>query len=355
MTTPSQIFKIQWFLFAIGIAILLYLLEPILTPFWIALLFAYLGNPLVDYLTHYRLGRTLAASIILALMICIVLLFLGLVLPILEHQIIILIGKFPDFLIWLQQIAVPWLRLHLGIDMDVMNPEKVKELVMRHWQQAGNLAAFAWQTIAHSSQKIIAFLSNLVLIPLVTFYLLRDWRRLCLGLQQLLPRSHETSIVRMAQECNEVLLAFFRGQMLVMLCLGIFYSVALSLLGIEFSLLLGSLAGLLSIVPYLGFIIGLLGTTIAVIWQFHTWSMLLAAWSVFAIGHLLESFVFTPWFVGDRIGLHPVVVIFAILAGGELLGFLGVLIALPVAAILMVLIRHALARYLQSPIYSNKT
>ena len=171
-------------------------------------------------------------------------------------------------------------------------------------------------------------------------------------LRDLLPRSIEPTVVDLAAQCDEILGAFIRGQLLVMLALGIVYSTGLKLIGLDLAFILGVIAGLASIVPYMGFIVGIAAASIAAWFQFHELAMLLAVGGVFAVGQLLEGMVLTPLLVGDRIGLHPVAVIFAIMAGGQLAGFSGILLALPVAAVIMVLLRYAHSNYKDSELYT---
>jgi predicted PurR-regulated permease PerM len=187
----------------------------------------------------------------------------------------------------------------------------------------------------------------------VTFYLLKDWEKMLAGIQQLFPRSVESLWVRFFTECNEVLGAFFRGQLLVMLGLSIYYTIGLRWIGLDLALLIGLCIGLVSVVPYLGFIVGLVLALLTTALQFHDVWHLLYVLMVFAFGSILENVILAPWLVGDRIGLHPVAVIFAVLAGGQLFGFTGVLLALPSAAVIMVLVRYITERYMQSVIYNN--
>ncbi len=205
-----------------------------------------------------------------------------------------------------------------------------------------------------SGLALLAWLANLVLIPVVGFYLLRDWDVMMAKLRSLLPRQREAQVMGLAGECHEVLGAFVRGQLLVMLALGLIYAGGLMLVGLELGLLIGLLAGLAAIVPYMGFIIGIGAALVAGLFQFggDPYAML-GIVAVFMVGQALEGMVLTPLLVGDRIGLHPVAVIFAILAGGELFGFTGVLLALPVAAVIMVLLRHVHDLYKESDMYAG--
>jgi predicted PurR-regulated permease PerM len=198
------------------------------------------------------------------------------------------------------------------------------------------------------------WLTNLVLIPVVWFYLLRDWDRLVGWIDRILPRSIEPTVAHLAREADAVLGAFVRGQLLVMLALAIYYGVALTLIGISVGPLIGMVAGLLSFVPYLGFITGFAAAIIASLVTHGDWTHLLMVIGVFVVGQLLEGYVLVPRLVGEKIGLHPVAVIFAVLAGGYLFGFLGVLLALPAASVILVLLRYLAQRYKQSDLYTEE-
>ncbi|MGB1189749.1 MAG: AI-2E family transporter, partial [Pseudomonadales bacterium] len=189
------------------------------------------------------------------------------------------------------------------------------------------------------------------LTPVVAFYLMRDWDVLVAQIDRLIPTASLSVVRRLCKDGDEMLAAFIRGQFLVMILLGVFYAIGLSFVGIEMAIVIGLVAGLASIVPYLGFVIGLLLAVIAAAYQFQDWMHPGYVLVVFVIGQVLEGSLLTPWLVGDRIGLHPVAVIFAVLAGGQLFGFIGILLALPVAALLMVLVRYGVAVYLQSSFF----
>lgn len=347
MTTPQRFWVLVVFLVTVA---LLYLLSPILAPFMVGAFLAYLGDPLVNRLRGWNLSRTTAAIIVFSIMMLIFLSLLLFLIPLLSKQITLLISRLPVLIGWIQQVVLPWLSQSLDLDLafDVAN---FKTILSENWQQAGNIAANVWKIFSHSGMAILAWIVTILLIPLVTFYLLRDWEQVVNGIRNLLPRRIEPTVVQLTKDCNEVLSAFLRGQLLVMIALIIFYSIGLSLAGLDLALLLGTVAGLLTFIPYMGVIIGIVSSTIAAFVQFHDWIHIGYVLIVFAIGHVIENFILTPWLVGDRIGLHPVAVIFAILAGGHLFGFLGVLLALPVAAIVMVLLRHFKKNYIQSELY----
>ncbi|MGE3919356.1 MAG: AI-2E family transporter [Gammaproteobacteria bacterium] len=348
-----MISRINWWL--VGIIafslLFLYLLSPILTPFFLAGLLAYLTDPLVNRLVAFKLPRPWAVTIVFIFIIIMILLMLFLIVPLLERQIVILIKQIPTALNWIQQVVLPWAST-LGVP-DVTNFADVKTLLQQHWAQASNVATFLLRTITHSSYTLFVFLLNLILVPVVTFYLLRDWDNVLNGIHRLLPRSIEPLTVNLVSQCDEVIGAFFRGQFLVMIALGLYYSVALSMMNLDLALLIGMIVALISIVPYLGFTVGILLAALAAFIQFQDgWHVFYVA-IIFAIGHLLENYILYPKLVGGRIGLHPVAVIFSILAGGQLFGFLGVLLALPVAAVIMVMVRYMIDHYYKSDWYSR--
>ena len=274
-----------------------------------------------------------------------------LLIPLLQHQIVTFLGRLPVFVDWLEARALPWMQQSLGIAPETFELAALKAQLAEHWQNAGKVARALFSGISASGLTLLNWVTNLLLIPVVTFYLLRDWRTLVERIHELIPRHLEAEVTRLARASDDVLGAFFRGQLLVMLALGVIYSVGLWLAGIDLAFLLGMLAGLLSFVPYLGFIVGILAAGIAALMQYHELLPLVYVLIVFGIGQVLESTVLTPWLLGDRIGLHPVAVIFAVLAGGQLFGFVGVLLALPATAVIMVGSRYAHERYLQSPLY----
>lgn len=332
---------------------LLYLLAPVLTPFVIAALFAYLGDPLVDRL-ETKMARTAAVMVVFSGLVLILLGLVLLLLPSLVRQVTTLYAKLPGYIDWLQGTAVPWLQVRLGIEELALDLGVLRRAITEHWSAAGGIAAEVLATVSRSGLAFFGWLANLVLIPVVTFYLLRDWDVFLGRLRDLLPRKMEPTVTMLAQESDEVLGAFLRGQFLVMLGLGAIYSIGLWLVGLDLALLIGMVAGLVNFVPYLGFIVGILAAGIAALVQFQDVPHLLLVVLVFGVGQIVESVLLTPLLVGDRIGLHPVAVIFAVLAGGQLFGFFGILLALPVAAVLMVLLRHAHGRYVSSRLYDAR-
>ena len=342
-----------WLLLLLAfLTMFVWLLEPILMPFLVGILLAYLGDPLADRLEKYGLGRTLSVTLVFVGLSSVVVVLVFLTVPLLGRQLDLLATKIPQWLHAVQDVVIPWMQQILDLPEDSLPITQFTTVLTENWTSAGGLAGELWGKVAGSSMAMITGLANLVLIPVVTFYMLRDWDIVMTHLRDLLPRSIEPTVVHLASQCDEILGAFIRGQLLVMLALGIVYSMGLKFIGLDLAFILGLIAGLASIVPYMGFIIGIMAAGIAAWFQFHEFPMLLAVSVVFALGQLLEGMVLTPLLVGDKIGLHPVAVIFAIMAGGQLAGFSGILLALPVAAVVMVLLRYAHSSYKDSELYT---
>ncbi|MFQ6576321.1 AI-2E family transporter [Pseudomonas sp. UM16] len=344
-----------WLGVALLCAALLYWLHPILSPFLVGILLAYLADPLVDRLERAGLSRTWGVVLVFTLFTLLFTVLLLVLVPMLAKQLVRLYELAPQMLDWLQHQALPWVQTRLGLADGFWKFDKIKAAISGHMGQTSDIVGIILSRATASGLALLGWLANLVLIPVVSFYLLRDWDLMMAKISSLLPRQREERVVALAGECHEVLGAFVRGQLLVMLALGVIYASGLMLVGLELGLLIGLLAGLAAIVPYMGFIIGIGAAMVAGLFQFGGDPYpLMAIAAVFMVGQALEGMVLTPLLVGDRIGLHPVAVIFAILAGGELFGFTGVLLALPVAAVIMVLLRHVHDLYKESGMYGGE-
>jgi len=335
----------------VALAWLLHELGPILTPFIISALLAWLGDPLADKLEEWRFPRALAVLVVFVATFVVLGLLLLLIVPMVGREFQALTARAPQFLTWYQNTATPWLSLHLHVDPERLRIGNLSSALTGNSDSVGQVLSTTVSTVSHSGRILFTAVITVLLVPVITFYWLRDWDIFKARIASLLPRDHAAAVTGLAHDCETVLAAFFRGQLLVMISLAIIYSIGLSVIGLEGGLAIGIVAGLLSFVPYLGIITGLiLALASAVLQTGDAW---LPLWVlvVFAIGQGMESFVLTPRLVGGRVGLHPVLVIFAILAGGELFGFVGVLLALPAAAAGTVFARHAHARYVQSDMY----
>lgn len=330
---------------------LFYQLSPVLMPFFIATLLAYLGDPVVDKLESWKLSRTLSVSIVFAVLLLVTLAILLVLLPLLFEQIGALFKRLPGYLEVFQSTIIPWLS-SVGFSVELFDINTFKQALTNYLTEVGQVASRVFGYMTSSGVVILQVVTNLVLVPVLTFYLLRDWDLLVARFKELLPRRYAKKIIELSIECDEMLAAFIRGQLMVMLALAIIYTIGLTMIGLELALLIGVIAGIVSFVPYLGLIVGIALAGIAAFMQFHEWLPVLMVVIVFGVAQTLEGMVLTPRFVGERIGLHPVAVLFAVMAGAQLFGFIGVLLALPVAAVAMVLLRHAHQQYMNSQLYS---
>lgn len=347
--------RLQWTAVALLAGWLLWLLAPVLSPFVFAALLGWLGDPLVDRMERRGLSRNVAVLLVFGGMMLVLVLALLLLLPLLERQIVTLVQSLPRYRDWLVGTVVPWLERRTGMQLLAwLDPERLIELVRSHWQQAGGVARTVLGYLSRSGFALLGVVANVVLLPVLTFFFLRDWDLLVERVAALVPRDHEATVSRLALASSDVLGAFLRGQFLVMLILGVLYSLGLWAVGLDLGVLIGMLAGALTFVPYLGPATVVVFGGIAALVQYGDWPHLLGVLAVFGVGQVIESYFLTPKLVGDRIGLHPVAVIFAVLAGGQLFGFLGMLLALPVAAVANVLLHYAVERYRASRIYQGE-
>ena len=333
---------------------LIYLLAPILTPFIIAAVLAYVSDPLVDLLEAKKMPRSLAVSSVFVSLTSLAIISLLILIPMIERQIDDFAQKLPSYINLFQNHVLPKVYALLGIDEKEALNFDLKSSLQNYWGTASGFTENVVSSVTRSGLVFAGVVANLLLIPVVTFYLLRDWDSIISRINELIPRASQPVAARLARESDEVLGSFLRGQMMVMLALASIYSIGLSIVGLDLAVLIGMSAGLISFVPYLGFIVGILFAGIAAIVQFQDLIHLAYIAIVFGIGQAIEGMFLTPLLVGDRIGLHPVAVIFAVLAGGQLFGFVGVLLALPVAAVIAVLLRYAHERYLDSNLYGNR-
>jgi len=298
----------QWYVLAMVLltGYLVYLLSPILTPFAVGALLAYLFDPLADKLEEWKLSRTLSVTLVFLVISLLVFAIALVLIPALERQVSSLVRNLPTYFQWLSNHVSPWLQSTFGIQTNLFDFNELTQLLKSHWESAGGIAHTVLSSVTKSSMVIVSWLMNFLLIPVVTFYLLRDWDIITERVSQLIPRPYYHKVTQITQDSNTVLSAFLRGQLSVMLALGAVYTVGLWIVGIELSLLIGMGAGIVSFVPYLGTIVGLVAGVVAALVQFGDVNHIVYVLIVFGIGQVLEGFVLTPWLVGDRIGLHPV-------------------------------------------------
>jgi predicted PurR-regulated permease PerM len=346
--------RLQWGLLALAVGWLLWLLAPVLTPFALAALLGWLGDPLVDRLER-RLPRNTAVIVVFGVMAAVALLALLALLPLLQRQVVTLVVSLPHYRDWFTGTALPWIEARTGLHLvEWLDPQRLLEVFRQHWEAAGGAAATLLGYLSRSGFALLGWIANLVLLPVLTFFFLRDWDLFVERVAALVPRDHATIVGQLARESSEVLGAFLRGQLLVMLILGVLYGAGLWAIGLDLGILIGVVAGLLTFVPYLGPATVIVLGGVAALAQFGDWQHLAGVGLVFGLGQVVESYWLTPKLVGGRIGLHPVAVIFAVLAGGQLFGFLGMLLALPVAAVANVLLRYAHGRYTHSRLYAGE-
>lgn len=337
--------KLNWMIAAAIVVWLLYLLAPVLTPFIAAALLAYIGDPLADRLQRLKLPRTLAVLAVFLLTFLMIGLLTVLVLPLIKMQVGALLDALPGLV---QKVEENWLP-KLGTLVGQVNGEEdigLAAFLAQYGDKAGSWGGKVLLGLGKSGGALFIAVMSLFLIPILTFYMLRDWDDIVAHFGALVPGRQRETVFRLARETDEILGAFLRGQLLVMLALAIIYSTGLSLIGLKFAIAIGVVAGLVSFVPYLGFIFGIALAFLTVVTAPNILWMMGGIVIVFTVAQLIEGSFLTPTLVGDRIGLHPVIVIFAIAAGGQLFGFFGILLALPAAAALSVLVRFAYRNYL---------
>ncbi|HEY5636607.1 MAG TPA: AI-2E family transporter [Burkholderiales bacterium] len=339
-----------WLAIAAIVFGLLWLLSPILAPFLFAAILAYILDPLVERLTRRRIPRTLAVILVLLMVVALVVALALVVLPLFYKELRLLGEKLPAFLAWLNEHAAPWLKAKFEVDFQ-LDIATVRELAGNVLSVNQDLAAQLLGSLKVGGLALVGVIVTTMLVPVVLFYLLRDWNVLLGRVDGLLPRHLHARAVKIVREIDAVLAEFLRGQMLVILVMTVFYVCALWLAQLQFALPIGIITGVLVFIPYIGALTGFVLGTIAALMQFDSLTGVAWVWLAFGIGQALEGSVVTPWLVGDRIGLHPVAVIFALLAFGQIFGFFGVLLALPASAALLVGLRHLRSAYLGSALY----
>jgi len=348
---PLTLRHYLWIVVAVVVVVAgLHWLGPVLTPFLIGAILAYLGTPIVDRAAKRGIPRALSTlAVVLLFGLAIFALFFVLV-PLIQSEGMLAARRLPELLQQMMERITPWLDEHFGIrpSLDVT---AVRDFIAENADSAQEISLKVLSGVKAGSLILLSLLVNAALIPVVMFYLLRDWTMILQRIDELTPRRWRGKVGSIARDIDAVLAEFLRGQGLVMLVLATYYAIALSIAGLDRALAIGILTGVLVFIPYVGFGLGLvLGVTAAAL-QWSGWPGFIAVLAVYGVGQLLENYVLVPWLIGDRIGLHPLAVIFALLAFGQLFGFAGVLLALPVSAALLVGLRHVRAAYVSSPLY----
>ncbi|ENO86749.1 AI-2E family transporter [Thauera linaloolentis] len=350
---PPRADRLQTFTWAAaGIALvgLFWLLGPILAPFVVGAVFAYICDPAVNWMVARRVPRALAVLlVIIALGLVLVTLALILV-PMVYREGVMLMGRLPDLVEMFNAKVSPLLQARLGVRIQ-LDAAQFRQLIADNWSNAQDLVPIVLGHLKTGGMALIAFVANLFLIPLVMFYLLQEWPRLLTELQRIVPRPWLDRTMTIINDIDSVMSEFLRGQLSVMALLAVLYSLGLWLAGLNFWLPVGVLTGLLVFIPYVGYGGGLILAILAALLQAEGWPLLIGVGIVYGLGQLIESFLLTPYLVGERIGLHPLAVIFALMAFGQLFGFVGVLVALPVSAALLVGLREVRNAWFASPVY----
>jgi len=352
MPTPILANPLLWSWIAIGVAgtWLVWLLSPILAPFLFAAILAYILDPLVEKMSRRRVPRTLAVVIVMFLALLLIVALALIVLPLFYKELRLLADRIPTFLVWMNETVSPWLndRFQIAFQLDI---DTVKQIAGRVLANNQDIVPQLLDSLRIGGLALVAFFANLLLIPVVLFYLLRDWGVLVGRVDRLIPRRYHERVTGIVREIDTVLAEFLRGQLVVIGVMTVFYVTTLWLIGLEFALPIGIITGVLVFIPYIGAMTGFVLGTIAALLQFGASMSLVWIWTAFFAGQAIEGMVVTPKLVGERVGLHPVAVIFALLAFGQLFGFFGVLLALPASAALLVGLRVVKRAYLDGPLY----
>jgi predicted PurR-regulated permease PerM len=339
-----------WGAILFAFVIFLVLLKGILLPFVAGMAIAYLLDPTCDRLERMGCSRDLATVIVTAVFAIVVILFLLLIVPLAVQEAVAFLTSLPDFISRTQDRLMPYLA-ELQQRLSLPDAAEMSQLARERFGSALSWLGGALQSVVGQGLALANLLSLIFITPVVTFYLLRDWDRLVAKLDGLLPRAHASTIRSQAALVNQTLAGFARGQSMVCASLAIFYAVGLMLVGLPFGLIVGLLAGLLTFIPYVGSLTGFAVSMAIAIGQFNEPLPIVLVAVIFGVGQVLEGNFLTPKLVGDRVGLHPVWIIFALLAGGSLFGFVGLLLAVPVAAVIGVLVRFGIAQYRLSRLY----
>lgn len=343
-----------WFALAGVFALLFWGLKGMLLPFVAGFIVAYLLDPVVERMVAWRVTRTKAAGLILLAFLFVCLLLLALVLPILAREMATLANNVPDLLARAHAAIETRFPIFAAHTRDLFTPDW-SNLISQHVAQTLTISAGIVSGVLNGGQAALSVLVFIALMPVVAFYMMVDWPRIIGSIDHLFPRAHIATIHHLLAQIDRRIAGFIRGQIIVCIMLAVYYSLGLSLVGVQYGVLIGLLAGLLSIIPFVGSAFGLITSVIVALFQvpMDGWSVVVLALAVFALGQFVEGNFITPRVVGDRVGLHPLWIIFALLAGAHVAGFVGMLIAVPVAAAVAVLLGFAIDQYKHSIYYQG--
>lgn len=355
LRTRRPIAPRQYLWLGAGVVVLYFALTQlgaVLTPFLIGAILAYLGTPLVDALERRRVHRAVGTTVTVLLFGVAMFGLLLVLVPLVQAEVSLVMKRVPELFTRANERLLPWLEQQFGITI-ALDLATVRDVLAANLESVRDVGLRLLAGVKSGGLLLVSILVNLALIPVVMFYLLRDWKRIVERIDELVPRRWQTKLRQIAREIDVVLAEFLRGQLLVMLVLAAYYALALWAVGLDHAFAIGVLTGLLVFIPYVGFGLGLLLGTVAALLQWSGLPFFLTVLAVYGAGQLIENYVLIPYLVGDRIGLHPVAVIFALLAFGQVFGFAGVLLALPASAALLVALRHLRAAYADSPLYRD--
>jgi predicted PurR-regulated permease PerM len=341
---------IAWIAIVALLGLALYLFGPILAPFIVAAVFAYICQPIVRRLLAMGVPSTLAAAIVLLGLTAVLVTLLLVILPLFIREVAQLLNQLPGWFARLDTSLAPWINQKLGTSIK-LDPATIKGLIGDALQSQGDAGLKMLGSLGMGSLGLLGVLADLVLIPVVLFFLLRDWSRLLDFVENLIPRRVHDDVISFVKEADGALAQYLHGQILVIACMVAYYAITLWLTGLSFFIPIAVISGLIVFIPYVGAATGLTLATLAAAMQWGEVSRMAWVWGVYAIGITVESNFVTPKIVGERIGLHPVAVIFALLAFGQLFGFVGLVVALPASAVLLVALRKIRVRYLASELY----
>lgn len=344
--------KLTWLAALCAGLVLLYALSPVLTPFFLAGILAYVCQPMVLWLGRRRVPRSLAVCLVMLLEALVLALFALTVLPLFVQEIAQLARELPAFLDRANATIAPWLKEHAGMNIR-LDSASLRDSIATSLQASDGLGMKLLASLRIGGLGLIGVFATAVLVPVVQFYLMRDWEPMLGRIDSLVPRGWHARVIAFVREANQALAQYLHGQVLVILVMSIFYTLGLWLTSLEFFLPIGIITGVLVFVPYVGAATGFVLATLAAAMQFPDWAGVAWVWVVFVLGQAIEGNFITPKLVGERIGLHPVAVIFALLAFGQIFGFVGLLLALPASAVLLVALRHVRAKYVNSTFYSG--
>lgn len=351
--TPTQKRAAAWTAIAALAVLALWALGPVLTPFVVAGVLAYALTPLVDRLDALwdgRVPRVLAVVVVELLLVFVLFCLVLLIMPVVAKEVPLIRQQLPELLDRLHATLSPWLAqfgLQISLDLASLRALLVEYLNANWGEGFGSL----WSSLKLGGSVVLTVIGYAVLIPVALFYLLLDWKHVVARVLELVPPRARPSVDSFTAEADQVLGQYLHGQLLVMVTMAVFYSVGLALFGLDLAVPIGVFTGLAMFVPYVGYGVGLTLALVAGVLEFASLKALVMVGTVYGTGQVFESFFLTPRLVGERIGLHPLAVIFALLAFGQILGFVGVLVALPASAVLLVAIRRMRSSYLASKLY----